>query len=782
MQILLQKKASFWHRRMHCLLMYSASECASSSKTGSATSPELQRKRLLKTSSALSQCPVHGMLTAKPLSPDEQGARSKATGQGGAKEESSVGYACQKWLHDSTESKDGLSYLRSDVSMSDNRPSSIGRASLAKANAARHGGATVGEASHFSCGLVGCECQTVSNTPPRFVGIWKSKLDSTYSHAEKAWKGGATGFTPGKKDADGPKLQCSCQNSRFALCKDGSEVYWVNSFQKAGNTNTNFAQNAARKYSAGLLSASLNKKFSPTQPVGRCGYATSAAQPVIERSPAVVSKTSRVMATLQSAYMLPMSFMNGAAHDLKRFLEEVGTDPKEARYWLKQFQRSTDADHPFAVVQVDQEVFTKPEMLEGLGSCLAFLHRHDMKPVIVHGCTVPEEVEMTPQVLYNVKNQLVEDSMRMVNVLEAQGAPARPLFSGGCILEAEPKNPLSADLRGVVKEVNPEPLKWCLRSGHIPVISTLGETSTGQVMTIDSSEATEQISQILAPLKVMFLNTQGGIVDRGDQHQTMELLTGSERSTATTCMMSLNADRRRDSTVVQVNLPADLESLLQQPWCTPAIKKKVLRISELLNKLPPESSVVITSANAVLTELFTHHGSGTFFKNTEPIKKYQNLADVDLKRLNELLRRSFGRVLKDDYWERLQGRLNTLYLSEGYNAAAIVTNEQVDGMPYLDKFSVSTQIQEEGQGTSEMLWEHVRRDFKSLFWRSRGSNKINPWYFKRSEGSWSDGQWTVFWYGVSQPKLSYELVDFAAKLPSSFTEDDDIGSKASIAE
>ncbi|XP_019636459.1 PREDICTED: N-acetylglutamate synthase, mitochondrial-like isoform X1 [Branchiostoma belcheri] len=770
MQILLQKKASFWHRRMHCLLMYSASECAPSSKTGSARSPELPPKRLLTTSSALSQCPVHGMLTAKPLSPEEQGGTS--TGRGGAsKVENSTGYACQKWLHDSTEHKDRLSYLRSDVSMSDCSPNSIGRASLAKANASRHIVAAVGEASHFSCSLVGCECQTVpNNTSPRFVGAWKRKLDSTYSHAEKAWEGGATGFTPGKKDTEAPKLQCSCQNSRFALCKDGSEVYWVNSFRKAGNTNTNLAQNAARKYNtAGLFSTSLDKKLSPTQPVGSCGYATSAAQPVIERSPTVVSKTSRVMATLQNAYMLPMSFMNGAAHDLKRFLEEVGTDPKEARYWLKQFQRSTDADHPFAVVQVDQEVFTKPEMLEGLGSCLAFLHRHDMKPVIVHGCAVPEEVEMTPQVLYNVKNQLVEDSMRMVNVLEAQGAPARPLFSGGCILEAEPKNPLSADLRGTVKEVNPEPLKWCLRSGHIPVISTLGETSTGQVMTIDSSEATEQISQILAPLKVMFLNTQGGIVDRGDQQ-----------------------------TVVQVNLPADLENLLQQPWCTLAIKQKVLRISELLNKLPPESSVVITSANAVLTELFTHHGSGTFFKNTEPIKKYKNLADVDLKRLNELIKRSFGRVLKDDYWERLQDRLNTLYLSEGYNAAAIVTNEQVDGMPYLDKFSVSTQIQNdekarareeyyyreqlEGQGTSEMLWEHVRRDFKSLFWRSRGSNKINPWYFKRSEGSWSDGQWTVFWYGVSQPKLSYELVDFAAKLPSSFTEDDDIGSKASIAE
>ncbi len=45
--------------------------------------------------------------------------------------------------------------------------------------------------------------------------------------------------------------------------------------------------------------------------------------------------------------------------DLKRFLEEVGTNPKEARYWLKQFQLISGSlqTKPFAVVQVDQEIF-----------------------------------------------------------------------------------------------------------------------------------------------------------------------------------------------------------------------------------------------------------------------------------------------------------------------------------------------------------------------------------------------------------------------------------------
>lgn len=40
--------------------------------------------------------------------------------------------------------------------------------------------------------------------------------------------------------------------------------------------------------------------------------------------------------------------------DVKAFLNEVGGDPREARYWLTQFQRATSAHSPaFAVLEVN---------------------------------------------------------------------------------------------------------------------------------------------------------------------------------------------------------------------------------------------------------------------------------------------------------------------------------------------------------------------------------------------------------------------------------------------
>lgn len=47
------------------------------------------------------------------------------------------------------------------------------------------------------------------------------------------------------------------------------------------------------------------------------------------------------------------------------------------------------------------------------------------------------------------------------------------------------------------------------------------------------------------------------------------------------------------------------------------------------------------------------------------------------------------------------------------------------GTPYLDKFVVSSSRQ--GQGSGQMLWECLRQDLQTLFWRSRVTNPINPW-------------------------------------------------------
>ena len=49
---------------------------------------------------------------------------------------------------------------------------------------------------------------------------------------------------------------------------------------------------------------------------------------------------------------------------LKCFCYQIGNDPKEARYWLRQFQNHESApDKPFAVVQVDSEILNNEVMV-----------------------------------------------------------------------------------------------------------------------------------------------------------------------------------------------------------------------------------------------------------------------------------------------------------------------------------------------------------------------------------------------------------------------------------
>lgn len=102
-----------------------------------------------------------------------------------------------------------------------------------------------------------------------------------------------------------------------------------------------------------------------------------------------------------------------------------------------------------------------------------------------------------------------------------------------------------------------------------------------------------------------------------------------------------------------------------------------------------------------------------------------------------------------------------------YSAAAIITREPLSSdTPYLDKFVVSSSKQ--GEGTSQILWECIRQDLGKLFWRSRATNRINPWYFKHCDGSFVNGSWIVFWFGLSDIRESYQLVEYAKRVPDSF--------------
>ncbi|XP_056263658.1 N-acetylglutamate synthase, mitochondrial [Pseudoliparis swirei] len=423
--------------------------------------------------------------------------------------------------------------------------------------------------------------------------------------------------------------------------------------------------------------------------------------------------------------------------DVKAFLNEVGGNPREARYWLNQFQRATSAQSTaFAVLEVDSSVFATREMVQSLAFGLSFLQRMDMKLVVVMGRSACEEAGPTKPVAGSPWDRgLVERSQQLTEALQQHLASVLPLFSAESFLLLR-EAPRGSSAPPSV-EVDTSLLQWSLNCGTIPLVCPVGRDERGCSVALDQTEVTAAISRALQPHKVMFLNNSGGL--RSQENKVLDI----------------------------VSLPSDLPVLSTAAWLSTVERRRVTAIARLLNQLLTESSAVITSADTLLTELFSHRGSGTLFKNGDPIHRYSSMDGIDAERLLALINVSFDKTLKRDYIESLEGRLHSIYLSEGYSAAAIITMEPVNsGTPYLDKFVVSSSKQ--GQGTSHILWECIRQDLGKLFWRSRATNRINPWYFKHCDGSFVKGGWTVFWFGLADIRESYELVEYAKNLPDSF--------------
>ncbi|XP_029110110.1 N-acetylglutamate synthase, mitochondrial [Scleropages formosus] len=418
--------------------------------------------------------------------------------------------------------------------------------------------------------------------------------------------------------------------------------------------------------------------------------------------------------------------------DVKAFLSEVGGDPREARYWFTHFQRASLSQAPaFAVLEVDASVFDTMEMVQSLAFGLSFLQRMDMKPVVVMGLSRSE----TPaETAFGSEADVVRRCQVLSEALQNNSATVMPFFSSEALLLVEDEEPGTS---GDLISVNVDLLQWSLNCGAVPVVCPVGRGTAGRSMVLNSADVTAAVSKALRPLKVMFLNSWGGI------------RTHSQK------------------VLGQVLLPADMASLSQASWLCAAERRRIRVIDRLLNQLPCECSAVITSANTLLTELFSHKGSGTLFKNGDPIRRYSSLDEIDVDRLLALINKSFDKSLKDDYIASLKEKLHSVYLSDGYTAAAVVTREPVSSeTPYLDKFVVSSSKQ--GQGAGQILWQSIRQDLGKLFWRSRTTNRINPWYFKHCDGSFTNGSWTVFWFGLSDIRESYELVEFANRLPDSF--------------
>lgn len=403
-------------------------------------------------------------------------------------------------------------------------------------------------------------------------------------------------------------------------------------------------------------------------------------------------------------------------------LGELGSS-REAQYYLRRYSRS-DLQR-FAVIKVGGAIIERK--LDVLAESLALLRKLGMMPIILHGAgpqldralsdagipsDKPGGMRVTSPAVMKVMRPVVYRANRdLVRALQAEGVRAHGIQHG--VFECDYLDQERLGLVGEVRKIELEAVRDVMNSGALPVVACLGESDTGQVLNINADVAARELILAVRPYKIIFLTETGGLLDQSGR-------------------------------VIQaINLRSDFETLREQPWVHSGMLLKLEQIAQMLSVLPDTASVSITSVDNLVAELFTHRGAGTLIRIGEIVIESDRIDRADEIGLRKLLEHSFGRTLREDYFDDLE--VECLLRSESYGAAAIVL-EGVDGIPYLDKFSVTPDAQ--GAGAGAAVWQALIKRCPKLYWRSRTENPMTRWYFQQSHTSFSSEKWVTFTRGM----------------------------------
>lgn len=417
--------------------------------------------------------------------------------------------------------------------------------------------------------------------------------------------------------------------------------------------------------------------------------------------------------------------MSEVRETVLELLAQLGSS-REARQYLKEF--SSVEESRFAVVKVGGGILR--DHLEELASALAFLHRLGLRPVVLHGAGPQVDAALaeagvdsqridnlrvtTEEVMAVARPVIYEQNLRLVDALEQRGIRARGLQHG--TFQARFLDPDRYGLVGEITGVNLDALRQVVRSGALPVLTFLGESPSGQVLNINADVAARELVWAIRPHKIIFLTPSGGLLDRNGR------------------------------VISAVSLNNDYDSLMAEPWVHSGMRLKLQQIKEMLERLDASTSVSITSADQLTRELFTYRGAGTLVRQGEDIEIVE-APDADaLADTAGRVEASFGRPLKPGWAD---GLVKPVVLRSASRRAAAVVVEGQDGLPYLDKFIVTPEAQGEGLGAA--LWQALRARYAKLYWRSRNSNPITPWYFLQADACERHGPWVVFANGIEDP-------------------------------
>ena len=273
-------------------------------------------------------------------------------------------------------------------------------------------------------------------------------------------------------------------------------------------------------------------------------------------------------------------------HDMRWLLESIGGQ-REVSYWLEHYSSEEGSDQPFAVIKVGGGVIEDDKQLNDLCSSLAFLRRSGLNPIVIHGAgpQLNSELESqdiisdyiegirvtTPEILRTARRVFLDVNRRLVDALEERGTRAR--FIDPSLFEAEIINEDQYGLVGEIKKVQTEWISDATRSGYLPVVCSLAESSLGQTLNVNADVAAVRLAEAVMPMKMIYINTMGGLLD-GD-----------------------------DNLIRNINYPSDYEWLLQQPWLRHGTKLKTVEINEVRHLCELSVPLVFFSFELVYVQL-----------------------------------------------------------------------------------------------------------------------------------------------------------------------------------
>ncbi len=424
--------------------------------------------------------------------------------------------------------------------------------------------------------------------------------------------------------------------------------------------------------------------------------------------------------------------MNNTKDIYHELLLQIGSS-REVTQYLKIF---SDVDSlRFAVIKVGGGVIQ--DSLPELAAAITFLHHLGLRPIILHGagpqvddalkkadiaCQKVDNLRVTTEEVMSIARPTIyEVNQQLVAMLESRGIRARSIQHGTFTTSFLDKERYG--LVGQIDSVNTNTIKQAIAADAIPVLTCLGETSAGQVLNINADIATRELVWAIKPHKIIFLTPTGGLLDANER------------------------------IIPAVSLDNDYETLMNEPWVHSGMQLKLHQINEILQKLDISSSVSITSAKNLSRELFTHRGAGTLIRKGEKTSVYENPDDQIMQTVTEMIEAAFDKTLQKNWADTLQNPV--VLMSESKRAAALVVTGQ-DGIPYLDKFIVTPEGRGEGLGAA--IWQCLSAHYPQLYWRSRNSNPITPWYFSKADTCERYNEWVVFTINITDKDIRANVV------------------------